>query len=1097
MCVHCGLHTHSQYSQIDGVATAKELAQRAVDLGMPAMGLTDHGVVAGHLDFAKELTKVGVKPVFGCELYHGLEFGDKKPKRDQAHLIAMAMTDEGLKNLWRLVDYSAQEPRFHHVGRVDWDGIEKFKDGLVLTSACVAGLVPQGLMKGNYDPLNRYLDIMGDDFYIEISTYPGDAMMMDKDLDAPILMSDVNKLLVQAAQERGIPIVYGDDGHYAFPDQYKYHDAYIAKNTGQDIYTPIEDRKMWHPEGAVMVKDEQTIREALSYLPDSVVQEALDNSALLGERANASLPEVRRHLPVFIPDESPWIDRGRFSDASEAFIGLVEEGIYAHYGEDPDQEVWDRVFKEMEVFLESGLEHYFLLDWDKVQFVKSEDIEMGPGRGSAAGCLVAYALGITDVDPLPYDLVFERFWNAGRADGFPDIDSDISKSRRGEVKEYLTKRWGHNRVRSIGTVSRMKPKAVVDLFYKALDLTFREKEDIKKIINGVTDLEILGVDQIGWDREIDPGKVNYVLEDVGEELSEFVKNSPGDRRKIIETALDYFRVLCSRVSNYGVHASGIVISDVDLDAELPCRFAGSKDQRIPVTQFPMDVVDKRQFIKLDVLGLRTLDVLEDWRKQMKKQGFNIPWSGLEWQNFDEELWDNLAEGFTAGIFQVEAGYAKRLAKDFKPRSISDLSIIVALNRPGPIRSGAPESFITRRRGGQDDLFDGRKIPQIADILENTYGWFLYQEQVIAYFRKIGYNLSDADAVRKILGKKQPEKLQALYDGTGEWKGKSYIKQASTVGIDKYTADIIWDKLEDFAKYSFNKAHSVCYGTIGFRCALAKYYGAPEMYMSCIRNVDQQKKAEYIPAYIGEARRKKIRVVPPDIRFSQSEVSVVDNDVMFGFSDVKGVGLDSSNFLVNLRDEVKIDVRTPDALFEQIELMSKEQSDENKRRNKEGLPVEKKKSAKQMLQANKITALVTAGAWDSLGYRSDLKLKTIQECEKEFLSVILTDTVDSAFDNHVDDIMDCDSYEDALQEYQVDCRWTLPGVVATIKEVVTKAKKEPMGIVTIEYDGSQIDFAVFPREWQSTRFLFRERTPGIFTIRQNDRGYNFESGYRLT
>lgn len=1094
MCVYCGLHTHSEYSQIDGVATPKELAQRAVDLGMPAMGLTDHGVVAGHLAFAKELTKVGVKPVFGCELYHGLHFGEKKPKRDQAHLIALAMTDEGLRNLWRLVDFSAQEPQFHHVGRVNWDAIEKFHEGIVFTSACVAGLVPQGLMKGDYEPLNRYLDILGDDFYIEISTYPGDAMMMDKDLDEPILMSDVNKLLVEAAQERGIPIVYGDDGHYAFPDQYEYHDAYVAKSMGQDIYTPIEERKMWHPEGAVMVKDEATIREALHYLPESVVDEAINNSAKLGERANASLPEVRRHLPVFIPDESPWIERGKYENASEAFVDLVEQGIYARYGDEPGPEVWERAVKEMEVFLESGLEHYFLLDWDKTQFVINSKIEKGPGRGSAAGCIVAYALGITDVDPLPYGLIFERFWNPGRAEGFPDIDSDISKTRRPEVKRYLTERWGHDKVRSIGTISRMKPKAVVDLFYKAMAITWKEKEDIKNIIDQTTDLEILGVDQIGWSREVDPGKVVYVMDDVGDKLLEYVDNAPKDRQEILARFLEYCEVLCSRVSNYGVHASGIVISDVDLADELPCRFAGSKDQRIPVTQFPMEDVDKRQFIKLDVLGLRTLDVLEDWRNQMRKSGIDIDWSGLEWEDFDIDIWDNLHSGKTAGIFQVEQGLAKRLAKQFQPKSVEDLSIIVALNRPGPIRSGAPESFIKRRQGQEDVEFDH---PIQEDILRPTYGWFLYQEQVIAFFRKIGYNLSDADAVRKILGKKQPEKLKALYDGTGEWEGKSYVKQASMHGIDKYDADKIWRKLEDFAKYSFNKSHSVCYGTIGFRAAFAKYYGPAEFYMACIRHVDQQKKAEYIPTYINEARMKKISVLPPDVRYAYAEVGVVDDNVMFGFSDVKNVGFDSAEYLVKLRDEDKVPIDTPDELFETIEELAKKQSDENKRLKKEGLPVIKKKSAKQMLRANQIEALVTAGAWDPLGYRPDMKLKDIQACEKEYLSVILTDTVDSAFEANWEDIANCDDYANAIKPYEIDCRWTLPGVVAKIRETKTKAKGESMGIVTIEYEDHELEFAVFPREWANSKFLFRERTPGIFTIRQNERGYNFESGYRLS
>lgn len=532
------LHNHSEYSAIDGISTPREIAERVSGMGCPCCGLTDHGVVAGHLDFAKELNKVGVKPVPGVELYHGVRIGEKVGnKRDQAHLIALAMTSKGLSNLWSLVDYAAQERQFHFVDRVDWDGLEKFHEGIVFTSACVLGLVPQGLIRGDYDPLNRYLDILGDDFYMEISTYPGDAQIFNKDIQEYVSMADVNRLIVGAAQERGVPLVYGDDGHYAWPNQWAVHDAYVARNSGDTIYTPVEDRGMYHPPGAVCIKDEDTIRKSLSYLSESSVDEALANSVAIGERSDVSFPEVRRHLPVFVPDESPWVEQGKYDSAQDLFVDLVEKGVLDRYGEDPDSEVWDRAIKEMEIFLESGLEHYFLLDWDKAQFVHDAGIEMGPGRGSSAGCLVAYVLGITDVDPLPYDLVFERFWNPGRAKGFPDIDSDISKSRRKEVKSYLTRRWGHDKVRSIGTVMRMKPKSLVDTLYKAHELEFQETLDIKHIIENTPDLEILGVDQIGWSRESDPGKTVYILDEVGEDLESYVLGRPESRQEKLRVFL--------------------------------------------------------------------------------------------------------------------------------------------------------------------------------------------------------------------------------------------------------------------------------------------------------------------------------------------------------------------------------------------------------------------------------------------------------------------------------------------------------------------------------------------------------------------------------
>lgn len=1084
-----------------------------VDMGCPCCGLTDHGVVAGHLEFDKEFRKRGLKPIFGCELYHGVKFGEKLgAKRDQAHLIALAMTDEGLRNLWRLNDASAQEPKFHHVGRVSWEDIDRYKDGVVFTSACVASLVCQGVLRDDYAALNKYLDIVGDNFYIELSTYPGDAVFHDKDFDEGVSPADLNKALVSIAGERGIPLVYGDDGHYAFKDQWAAHDAYVARSTGDSIFLPPEERKMWHPEGALCIKTEDEVREALSYLPVSAVDEAINNSNEIGERADAHLPEVRRHLPVFIPNESPFVEKGKYEDdqADELFMDLVAEGMVKCYGEDPDERVLAQTAYEAETFLESGLHHYFLLAWDVMRFADQEGIERGPGRGSAAGCIVARELGITDIDPLPYDLIFERFWNPGRAEGFPDIDSDFEKGRRREIKDYLTTRWGHERVRSIGTITRMKPKAVVEALAKTTGITQEEEKKIKGFIDQIPDIEILGVDQIGWSERVDPGKIIYVMHpspgyennNVGEQILDWVGTLDEKRQYCVMNFLELCEVLCNRVSNYGVHASGIVISDVDLPDELPCRFAGSADQRIPVTQFPMDDVDKRMFIKLDVLGLRTLDVTSEWKRQMKdKYDIDVDWSQLEWENQPKEMWELMERGFAAGVFQIERGYPKKLGEEFVPESVSDLSIIVALNRPGPIRSGAPDSFIKRRAGLEEVEYDH---PFLEDILDETFGWFLYQEQVIRFFSKLGYSQSDADAVRKILGKKQPEKWDALYHGKEEWKGKSYIELCEQNGIDKRHADKIWAKLVDFGKYSFNKAHSVAYGTIGFRTLFAKYNAPAEFYLSCIRHVDKNKKAERMPEFINEAHRFGIQVHGPDAEFSDAVLAVRDGNIFFGFDDVRGVSTIGANYLVELRDEHGVDISSPEALSEALEKLSKEWSAENARRKKAGEPKQEGKSPKQKLNSGHITSLYTAGAWERAeGYQTPMR--ELQLREKEMLSVILSDNTAEAFASNADviDQLD-DTYDDAKQEYPGhDVRFTLPGVITNIRETKTKKGAKKMGIVSIEYEGDSLEFAVFPNEWNSHGFMWNERTPGIFTIKYSlnkntgRAGYNFDEGYKLS
>lgn len=1094
-------HNHSEYSAIDGVSKCAEIVQRALDIGAPAIGLSDHGVITGHLEFDKVARKQGIKPLFGCELYHGLTFTGKLPPRDQAHLIVFAKTDAGLQNLWRMTDRAGQEDRAHHVCRNAWEDFEKWHEGTIATSACVGGLVPQGIMRGDLEPLYRYLDIWGDDFYIEIPTYPGDAIFSDGDLTDPVLMSDVVRKLVDVAIEHGIPMLPGDDGHYAHRHQFGLHDAYIAKKTQQDIYTPISERKMYHPEGALCIKSEDEVREALNYLPDRIVDEMIANSVAVAETVDAHLPEVRRHLPIFIPDECPWVEEGQYDDADELFLDLVEKGIEDRYGPDVPSEVWAQAEYESEIFIEAGLTHYFLLAWDVFAFCNHREIEYGPGRGSSAGCIVSYALGITDIDPLPYNLYFERFWNPGRAKGFPDIDSDFEKSRRREIKDYLTERWGHDRVRSIGNTVRLKPKAVIELFGIATGLTWGEIGELKEIVEKTPNLEIFGPDQIGWHERTDPGKVIYVMHptqgydhNVGDLIEAWADNQPQKRRAVVKRALDLFEQLSNRVSNYGVHASGIVISDTDLPPMAPSRFVFSPEQRIPVTQFPMEDIDALLLIKLDVLGLRTLDVLGDWRRTIKrKHGVDIKWHGMEWRENDPEMWSLPGDGFTAGIFQIEDGLAKQICKEYRPESVEDYAIISSLIRPGP----DTDEFMRRRKTGDVTYRDNF----LNDILDETLGLFLYQEQVISYFKKLGYDLSDADAVRKVLGKKQPEKWLAIHDGLEEWEGKSYVEMAKAAGVVDYEG--IWKDIVQFGAYSFNKAHSVVYATISFRTTFAKYLMPDEWYAACIRNVAKEKREQAFPRYVNEARRWGFNVLPPTIVDSEAKCDVVEEgEISFGFTDIKGIGLDSAEYLVGLRSE-GAPIETPDALFEYMEHLTKEREIENRRRTKAGEPKLNGKSPKQQLRSNQIETLVTVGAWDDLGYR-DIPLSIRQAGEKELLNVILTDNTQEAFDNHAAEIADCDSYFEAQQDYDErgDRKHKLPGVVVGIKKTKTRENQEDMGIVTIAYEGDTISFAVFPNKWQGTKFMWKERTPVIVTLnfrlsREGRPGYSYKEGKKLT
>jgi DNA polymerase III subunit alpha len=1119
------LHVHSEFSSLDGWSTVNEIGDRMLDIGCQYCGLTDHGVISGHIDFDKAMRSRGINPVFGAELYHGIKFDGsmKKNERDQSHLIALAMTDEGLKNLWRLVNATSDRERFHHVGRVTCDDIVKYKEGIHFTSACPLGLVPKGLLKGDTTWLNWYLDELGDQFSMEITTYPGDAEFQDRDSEEIVTPRLINELVVDAAQERGAMITYGDDGHYAFPEQYPMHDMYLAAQLRESMYAPVEERKMWHPPNAVCIKDQTMVRESLHYIDDDLLEEVINNTGELGMRADAHLPGVDRpHLPVFIPTDCQWVKNDDERTTTDLFIDLVSEGIDRIYGgTEREEEAWTKAKHETEVLVEDGLDHYFLMTWDMIRFCHQEKIYIGPGRGSSAGSIVAYALGITDVDPLHYDLYFERFWNKGRTEGFPDIDIDFPPSRREDIRKYLINRWGEDRVCSIGTITRMKPLSVIDKLATACEIGYGEVEELKRIVRETKDLEIHGHEQIGWNPEYEPGKIIYVKEEVGEEIDRWIGTDQHNMRSRRAKFVEMCEHTCSRNSNYGIHASGIVISDIDLSDYAPAYRRGGKDG-LPATMFPMDVIEKLKLVKEDVLGLKTLDTLAEWDKLMAKKGITTKWSGLDREEHPEEMWDLLTEGFVAGIFQCETPGGKILTESLKPRSVEELGVLVALNRPGPQRAGVPNRYVSRKEGRSEVTYPH---PMLEGLLGPTYGLFVYQEQIIRFMGALGYTLSEADVIRKILGKKKPEKMDGVRDGEGEWKGKGFLQVAVEKGFDPQVAKKVWEDIEGFASYSFNKSHAIAYGIIAFRCLYAKYYGPQELYIACIRTVDNSKRAELTPQYIKEARRAGIKVLPPDIRYSKAEVDVHDGHIYFGFGDVKGVGT-GGEYLVKLRDEEGFDISTPEA-FEEMLICHNDIALQAKKvalKNGEPLPSDFK-SPKQLLNEKKLSLIHAVGAWDDLeGTAVDLKTK--QRCELELLNVILTDDTEEILAQHEEAVDQCSSWDEAVmswedkesdpmqendwlyddgEEIPMSKRYRdyrLPGIITGVKPTKVRATGKAMGIITIEYGRHELSFACFSNKWPSNKFLFKPHNVGIFTVRQSaptdkrGEGYHFETGHLL-
>lgn len=1070
--IYSPIHNHTQYSSLDGLSTPLEIAQRCQCIGCSAVGIMDHGTVAGHLEFSKVMLAHDIKPIFGAEFYHGVKTQFAKNERDNFHFIAGAMTDEGLRNIWRMVDAASDPSNYRYVGRLNWDICERHSEGVFATSACIQGLVSQSFLQSldgecpSYlmNVLDRYLEIYRENFYIEIHTYPG--------AEHELLNS---QFLVPLAYERGIPLIYATDAHFASPEQYPIHDAYVAMQTGDNILMPKSQRKMYHPK-SLYIQDEAQIRESLKYLPTYAVDEALRNSGELAERCHASLPKVSRHIPLFIPAKSPWFAEDDGLTAAEYFVLLVERGIEWRYG-DASQEIWDKAAYEIEVMLDAGLEHYFLQVWDVCEFCNRNGITRGPGRGSAAGSIVAYAMGITDIDPLRYDLIFERFWNPGRAKGFPDIDIDFPVGQRKRVRQYLMDRWGHDKVRTIGTTMRMKPKAVLDKTAKACGVTNAEKEELKQIISGVPDLEIHGADTIGWSEDVDPGKTIYVMHpteeckhNVGQRVIKWLEAQPKPRLTTLLRWLEIVEIVCGRVSGYGVHPSGVVVSDIPLNDYAPCMY--NRKQDVQVTCFPMADIDKLMLLKDDFLGLRNLDTLERWEELI---GEKMDWHALTYEEHSEEMWRLLDRGLTLGIFQIESGYARHLCKEMKPRSIDDLGVIVAINRPGPIRAGVPESYILRRRGEEEVTYDH---PILEDITKNTYGHLVYQEQIIKFFEAIGYDKGDADEIRKILGKKKPEIMATVRRGTSEWEGKGYMQVAEQAGIDEETAKLIWAKIEGFASYSFNKSHAIAYGTLAFRTLYAKWRDTPNYIISCIQT--NPKKAG---VYVGEGRRMEIAVSPPNIDFSGWDIAAHGDGIYFGFSNIKGVGKGAAQYIVTLREKFQ-----PKSLEEFRDGLTSEQAIWEEARTTA-------RSPRQRLGSNKVDLLADVGAFDDYEHR-ELSMIKIQEMEKELLQVILTDNCEETFERHGDKLEKCDNYYD-LELEVTGVKVDIPGIIASVEEKRTRKDNKAMGIVTIEYQGDEAEFVVFPREWDSYKFLWKERTPAIFTLVKTDRGTHFDKGVRLS
>ncbi|MFW6010530.1 MAG: DNA polymerase III subunit alpha, partial [Gemmatimonadota bacterium] len=843
------LHTHSEYSLLDGANQIDDLVDRADAFGMPAVALTDHGNLHGAREFHEKARDRGIRPILGCEAY--VAYGDRRSKQkpegapaESAHLVLLAQDRKGWKNLVELSSIGYLEG-FYRKPRIDHEVLEEHSEGLIVLSACLSGEVASYLSQDRYEDARVtaqwYARVFGEDrYWLEVQAHgiPG----QDK----------VNRGVFELADELGLGVVVTNDAHYLRREDADAHDTLLCIGTGKDKDDP--DRLRFHGRESYF----KSAEEMAELFPDR--PELIDNTLEIAERCEVSF-ERGYHLPAFpLPD--------RFEDDAAYLRHLVEEGARERYGDPISADAQERVDYELGVISETGYAGYFLIVWDFIRAARERDIPVGPGRGSAAGSIVAYCLRVTDVDPLRFDLIFERFLNPERV-SMPDIDIDFCYERRGEVIDYVRQKYGEESVGQIVTFGTMKARAVVRDVGRVLGFEPSETDRLAKLIPSGP-----------------AGSMS--LEEAIEEIPEVrdLYREGGRWREL----LDYAMRLEGLSRHSSVHAAGVVIAPGPLTDYVPVRKDAGNGEESVVTQFDMNALEKAGMLKMDFLGLRTLTVIDDAARTIEERhGVEVDWEEIGYT--DDAVYELLAGGGTSGIFQFESSLATEKLRAMRCDRFDDLIAVNALIRPGPLDSGMTDVYIRRKRGLEDV---GYPHPDLQEILEPTFGIIVYQEQVMRTAQELaGYSLGEADVLRKAVGKKDAELIERELG--------RFRERCLENGISKQRASDISDLIETFGRYGFNKAHSTAYAVLSYRTAWLKAHYPAEfmaaLLSSEIGNTDK------VVAYISEARDLGIEVLPPSVSESGYRFTAVDDDrIRFGLGAIKGVGESAIRSMLEAREE---------------------------------------------------------------------------------------------------------------------------------------------------------------------------------------------------
>ncbi|MCI8526254.1 MAG: DNA polymerase III subunit alpha [Oscillospiraceae bacterium] len=837
------LHVHTEYSLLDGACRISRLMERVKELGQDTVAITDHGVMYGVIDFYKAAKKAGVKPIIGCEVYvaprsrlervHGLD-------NEAHHLVLLCMDHTGYENLSYMVSQSFLDG-FYGKPRVDMDLLRQYNGGLIALSACVAGEVPQLILQNDYEAAKakalEFAAIFDGRYYLEIQ---------DHGLE---VQTKANLGIRRIARETGLPLVATNDAHYLSREDSKMQDVLMCIQMQKTVDDP--DRMRFETD-AFYLKSEEEMR---ALFPDA--PEAMDNTQAIADRCNLDFTFGKYHLPEFkLP--------AGYTNV-EYFQKLCREGFAVRYPGTPEQ-ARRQLDYEMQMIEKMGYVDYFLIVADFVDFARKSGIPVGPGRGSAAGAVVSYCLFITDLDPIQYGLVFERFLNPERV-SMPDIDMDFCQERRGEVIEYVKGKYGADHVAQIVTFGTMAARGAIRDVGRAMNFTYAETDAVAKLV---------------------PATPHITLEEALRVEPRLRAMYDADER--VRTLIDMARALEGMPRNTSTHAAGVVITRLPVYDYVPL----ARNDDTIVTQYTMTTLEELGLLKMDFLGLRNLTVIDDAEKEIRKTepDFDIK----KVPEDDSETYAMLAEGRTSGVFQLESAGITGVCVGMKPGSIEDLTAIVALYRPGPMDS-IPK-FIRSKLNPKEITY---RHPKLESILSVTYGCMVYQEQVIEIFRQLGgYTLGQADNMRRAISKKKQESILAERKAFVYGDGARGIPGAIAGGVDEKTAQAIYDEILDFANYAFNKAHAVCYARVAYETAYLKCR-YPRQYMAALMTSVLDSAAK-ISEYIAECRSIGIAVLPPDINESNDYFTVVEGGIRFGLAAVKNIGRGFIRLVVRERGE---------------------------------------------------------------------------------------------------------------------------------------------------------------------------------------------------